>query len=359
MAKPQSSQVTIYDVAKHAGVSPMTVSRVVNENAYVRSSTKEKVMSSIKALGYSVNFAAQSTRAGTVRLGILYSNPSAHYLNEILVGCLEQTSKIGCQLILERCDGLQSQKQAINRLIEQGVDGVIVPPPLCDSEPTVYQLQKSGIHVLALASATPLNEVSAVRIDDFDAAMTMTKYLIRLGHTRIAFIKGDPQHTPTVVRYFGYCAALKTAGLDVDESLVVEGNFTYQSGVEAAHTLLRRDNRPTAIFASNDDMASAVLGVAHGMQIEIPRDLSVCGFDDTLVATTTWPTITTIHQPINAMGRTAVSTLVENIRDARAGKAPNHEHALMKFSLKVRGSSGPALDQLVIRSIGGGGILPR
>jgi LacI family transcriptional regulator len=341
--------VTIHDVARHAGVSSMTVSRVINRNVNVREPLRERVLASIKALNYSINVAAQSTRAGMggVRIGILYSHPSASYLNEIMLGGLEHASRLGAQLILEKCGGLQSQKNAVNRLVEAGVDGVILPPPLCDSMPTVQMLTRVGIPVLALATARPLPEVSAVRIDDFQGALALTRHLVHLGHRRIGFIKGDPTHTPSDVRYEGFLAGLSEAGLLLDEDLVLQGQFTYKSGLEVGRDLLDRDDRPTAIFASNDDMAAAVLAVAHGMGISIPEELSVCGFDDTPVATTVWPQLTTVHQPIVAMGRSAVGTIYDKIKEQKQGETSRPTHQLMKFMLMHRGSTGPAPDRSI------------
>ncbi|MFT3996027.1 MAG: LacI family DNA-binding transcriptional regulator [Asticcacaulis sp.] len=340
----QGGAVTIHDVARHAGVSSMTVSRVINKNVPVREHLREKVMASIKALNYTMNMAARSTRAGLggLRIGILYSHPSASYLNEIMLGGLEQASKLGAQLLLEKCGGLQSQKSAVSRLVEAGVDGVILPPPLCDSAPTVQMLTRVGIPVLALATARPLPMVSAVRIDDFQGALTLTQHLTKLGHKRIGFIKGDPSHTPTEVRYEGFLKGLDDAGLPLIEDLVVQGQFTYKSGLEAGRKLLERPDRPTAIFASNDDMAAAVMAVAHGMGIAIPEDLSICGFDDTPVASTIWPQLTTVHQPIVAMGRSAVATIVDKIRDAKSGEMGKPIRQLMKFTLMDRESTGPA-----------------
>ncbi|MBP2157893.1 MULTISPECIES: LacI family DNA-binding transcriptional regulator [Asticcacaulis] len=347
VAPDQGGNITIHDVARHAGVSSMTVSRVINQNVNVREPLRERVLASIKALNYSINVAAQSTRAGVggVRIGILYSHPSASYLNEIMLGGLEHASKLGAQLILEKCGGLQSQKNAVNRLVEAGVDGVILPPPLCDSEPTVQMLKRAGISVLALATARPLPDVSAVRIDDFQGALALTRHLVHLGHRRIGFIKGDPSHTPTDVRYKGFLAGLLEAGLPLAEDLVLQGQFTYKSGLEVGRDLLDRDDRPTAIFASNDDMAAAVLAVAHGMGISIPDELSVCGFDDTPVATTVWPQLTTVHQPIVAMGRSAVGTIHDKIRELKQGEDSRPTHQLMKFMLMHRGSTGPAPDK--------------
>lgn len=336
--------VTIHDVARHAGVGSMTVSRVIRGTANVSPSMRERVEASVRSLNYQVNVAARATRSRTAaaRIGILYSNPSASYLSEIMVGGLEQSSTQASHLILERCEGLVGQKQAVKRLLAAGVDGVILPPPLCDSRETVDRLHAEGVTVLALATARPMADVSSVRIDDFGAAFAMTRHLISLGHRDIAFIKGDPQHTPTEVRFEGFLAAMSEAGLAVRPEWVAEGLFTYRSGLSAAEKLFEARLRPSAIFASNDDMAAAALAVAHGRQIAVPRDLTVCGFDDTAVATTVWPELTTIHQPIAEMGRAAVRLIADEIRARKAGRNPVPVHHLMPYTLMNRGSSGDA-----------------
>jgi LacI family transcriptional regulator len=335
--------ITIHDVARHAGVGSMTVSRVIRGAANVSPAMREKVEAAVSVLNYQVNVAARATRSQSTaaRIGILYSNPSASYLSEIMVGGLEQSSKMAGHLLLERCEGLAGQQAAVKRLLASGVDGVILPPPLCDSRPTINRLLAEGVTVLALATARPMDDVSCVRIDDYAGALAMTRRLVALGHRDIAFIKGDPLHTPTEVRFEGFLAGMAEAGIAIRDDWVAEGLFTYRSGLAAAETLLDGAARPTAIFASNDDMAAAALAVAHGRQIAVPRDLTVCGFDDTAVATTVWPELTTIHQPIAAMGRTAVALIAEEIRARKAGDAPAPNHHLMKFTLIERGSSGP------------------
>lgn len=335
---------TIHDVARHAGVGSMTVSRVIRGAANVSPAMREKVEASVRELNYQVNVAARATRSRTAaaRVGILYSNPSASYLSEIMVGGLEQSSILATHLILERSEGLASQKQAVKRLLAAGVDGVILPPPLCDSRQTVNMLQAEGVTVLALATARPMVDICSVRIDDFEGALAMTRHLIALGHRDIAFIKGDPQHTPTELRYEGFMAGMSEAGLSVRPEWVAQGLFTYRSGLAAAEKLFEARLRPSAIFASNDDMAAAALAVAHGRQISVPGDLTVCGFDDTAVATTVWPELTTIHQPIAEMGRAAVALIVEQIRARKMGTNPAPVHRLMPFTLMERASSGPA-----------------
>ena len=271
----------------------------------------------------------------------------------------DQAARLGCQLMLEKCSGLHSQKTAVRRLLDEGVDGLILPPPLCDDRPRVQSLLREGLPLLALGGGEPLPEVLSVRIDDFQGALTMTRYLIRLGHRRIGFIRGDEEHAPSQKRYEGFLQGMREAGLEIDEALIVRGRFTYQSGLAAAETLLQTPRRPTAIFASNDDMAAAVLAVAHGMRIYVPDELSVCGFDDTPVASTVWPQITTIHQPIAAMGRAAVTAMTEAIKAARAGRDHGPAHMTMKFSLIERGSAGPAPQLQIFRSQTEGGVLPR
>jgi LacI family transcriptional regulator len=333
--------VTIYDVAKHAGVGSMTVSRVINGGHRVSPETMARVQASIKALNYTPNLAARNTRSGhaPIRIGVLYSNPSAAYLNELMLGGLEESAKQGSQFVLETCDGLASQRTAVKRLLQADVDAILLPPPLCDNKATLDLIATEGVIPLAFATARPNPAVSAVRIDDFAGALAMTQRLLALGHTDIGFIKGDPLHTPTQERLQGFLKAMSTAGLDVRPDRLVEGKFTYRSGLAAARQLLQREDRPSAIFASNDDMAAAAVAVAHGLHLEVPKDLSVCGFDDTPVATIIWPQLTTVHQPVVEMGRAAVAILCDLVRAERAGLKPQPVQELMDFQLVERDST--------------------
>jgi LacI family transcriptional regulator len=330
---------TVWDVASLAGVSAMTVSRVINGNASVSVKNREKVMRAIDELNYQVNVAARAARVGTLRVGLLYSNPSEAFLSAFLVGALTECGQGGAHLILEHCDNLRSQRKAIDRLIDAGADGILVPPPLCDSKSALKLLAELGIPSVAVATARPSPQMSAVRIDDYEGARTMTKHLLALGHTDIGFIKGDPEHTPAQLRYRAFIDTMHEAGCDVPAERVAQGMFTYRSGLLAARELLARPTRPTAIFASNDDMAAAVIAVAHGMHLQVPDDMVVCGFDDTPVATTVWPELTTIHQPITDMARGAVALLIDHVRTQRTGHAYDPRHQLMPYTLVVREST--------------------
>ncbi|MCR6686201.1 LacI family DNA-binding transcriptional regulator [Pseudoxanthomonas sp.] len=341
--KPGS--VTILDVARHAGVSPMTASRVINGNPRVGQDLRERVQASVQALGYRPNLAGRSLRtAGSARIGVLYSNPSAAYLNELMLGILEQSSLAGTQVLVEKCGGIASQRAATERLLEAGVDGVILPPPLCDSPQTLRELDERGIPVVAVATGAPVEGVSSVRIDDYQGARTMTRHLLELGHVRIGFIQGDPAHTPAQLRRQAFLDTMAEAGIAVPDECLAVGMFTYRSGLGAARQLLELPQRPTAVFCSNDDMAAAAMAVAHGMGLRIPEALTIVGFDDTPMATTLWPELTTIRQPVTAMGKAAVSLMLEELRARRGGRHHDAVHQVMKHALVKRQSSAPAAD---------------
>jgi LacI family transcriptional regulator len=338
----QQGAPTIADVAAYAGFAPMTVSRVINGENNVRQETREAVQAAIAKLKYSPNLAAR-TLAGAeqIRIGLLYSNPSAAYLSEFLVGSLEQARLSHVQLVVEKCDSKQHEDEVARELLATGVDGIILPPPLCDSKRIHAALTKAGALTVAVASASPRAGLLAVRIDDRAAAAAMTRHILSLGHKRIGFIIGNPDQTASAQRLAGYQAALAEAGIAVEKSLIAQGLFTYRSGLKAAEQLLGVAKPPTAIFASNDDMAAATVAIAHRHHLDVPKDLTVCGFDDTEFSRSIWPELTTIHQPIADMSRAAMQLLVRKIRARRAGKDEDCKHALLDFTLVRRDSDAP------------------
>jgi LacI family transcriptional regulator len=311
----KTSGVTIDEVAALAGVSPMTVSRAVNQGN-VRAETRERVMRAVRELGYTPNLAASSLAAAQhTRIALIYTNPSGAYLQALLVGVLRAASSAAIQLVIEYWEDMSAdaERKAARALAER-VDGVILPPPLCESQAAVTELVKAGIPVVAIASGQRSDAVSCVRIDDFHAGREMADYLILQGHRRIGFIRGRRDLSASARRYEGFVSALHTAGLAVEPGLVQQGDYTYRSGLAAAEKLLSHRRPPTAIFASNDDMAAAAISVAHRRGLDVPGDLSVVGFDDTSAATTVWPELTTIEQPIEAMASAAIAILLRSVR---------------------------------------------
>jgi LacI family transcriptional regulator len=341
-ARKQHARVTITDVAREAGVSPMTVSRVINDDAKVRDSTREAVNRAIVNLGYLPNKAARSlASASQLQIGMLYDNPSSSYLSAMLLGVLDQARRSDTQIVVVECENEADGMRCIRNMISSGIDGILLSPPLADSPAVLELLRESGTHCVTIGTRRDEPNISSVSIDDFAAAKLMTEHIIGLGHRRIGFIKGSPDQLATPLRLAGYRDALSAADIPFAPELVVDGCFSYRSGLAAAEQLLALPDRPTAIFASNDDMAAATVATAHRNHIEIPRDLTVCGFDDTLLATTIWPEITTIHQPITAMSQAAIDLLEKRVRAERLGHDDPRSEVTLDFRFVQRDSDAP------------------
>jgi LacI family transcriptional regulator len=338
----QKQLPTITDVARRAGVSPMTVSRVINGEGNVRESTREAVKSAIAELNYAPNPAARSLAgAGQLRVGLLYSNPSAGFLSEFLLGSLDQASRNDVQIVVEKCELGEHELEVAQHLIDGGIDGIILPPPLCEAAGVLELLAEAGVPTVSVAASMPTDGMLAIRIDDCEAALTMTRHIMALGHRRIGFIRGNPNLSASERRFEGFQAGLKEAGIAIDPTLIADGLFTYRSGLDAAERLLDAADPPTAIFSANDDMAAATVAVAHRRGLDVPRDLTVCGFDDTTLATAIWPELTTVHQPIADMSRIAVDLIVSAIRQARAGGEVERHHLLDYTLIRRQSDAAP------------------
>ena len=330
---------TIADVARDARCSPMTVSRVINGEGNVREKTREQVLEAIRKLNYSPNRAARSLAGGDqLRLSLLYSNPSASYLSELLMGALEQASISDVHLVVERCEFDKDEFAVVERLVASGIEGFVLPSPLCDEQALLDHLTGLGAHAVAVGSGEAPTKHSSVRIDEFQAAFDMTRHIVVLGHRRIGFIIGNPHQTASAQRLAGYRAAMEEAGLPVPDELIAQGRFSYRSGLAAAERLLAVADLPTAIFASNDDMAAATVAVAHRRHLDVPADISVCGFDDTAIASTIWPELTTIRQPIREMSMRAIELLARELRAGRSGRKSAPKHLTLGYELVRRES---------------------
>ena len=330
---------TVADVARVAEVSPMTVSRVINRDQRVRETTRKKVEETISAIGYVPNAAARSLAGGKqCRIVLLYRNPSAAYLSEFLLGSLHSARENEAELIVDEHDPKESPTNLAARLAAQRVDAVLLPPPLCNDSELLGALQKSGLAVAQVASGQPATSSHAVLIDDEEAAFAMTQHILAHGHRRIGFAAGDPNQTASHLRRKGYERALLLAGIAPEEELIAQGNFTYRGGLIAASSLLDQPSPPSAIFAANDDMAAGLISAAHQRGLDVPRDLTVCGFDDTAIATTIWPELTTVRQPISAMASLAIDLLARAVRSKQPLASAQPEHVRLDFELVIRGS---------------------
>ncbi len=319
----------------------MTASRVVSGSVPVREQLREKVLAAVKKLNYQPNMAARAARTGSVRVGIVLTNPKSSNLGEFLLGAYGESTRLGVHLLIEAVIENATELDALRRIVRTGVDGVILPPPLGDSPAALNFLRKENIAALAFAAADAQSTIPAVSIDDFKGASLMTQHLIDLGHRRIGFVQGGALHSTAQRREAGYRATMEKNGLPVRTGWVRAGDYTFKSGFEAASRLLALTPRPTAIFAANDDMAAGVIALAHGSNLQLPEQLSVAGFDDTPLAATLWPALTTIHQPIATMASTAVHTITQSIRKQRMGEVPTSMHYRMDYSLVIRASTAP------------------
>jgi LacI family transcriptional regulator len=341
--KKRPSAATIYDVARRVGVSPMTVSRVVNGEANVREATRAAVQKAMRELQFRPNKAARSLAgASETRIGLIYNNPSVAYFTEFLMGALEGSGRNGAQLVVDKCKigDPAAALAAVRGLVKGGVNGMILTAPMSESAELIAELKGLGIAVVGIATGSFSGDITCVGIDDFRAAYDMTKYLINQGHRRIGYIKGHPSHSSSRLRFAGFEAAIREAGSKVDKPRVAQGFYSYRSGMVAAEELLSGKVLPTAIFASNDDMASGAMSVAHRKGLEVPKDVSVVGFDDTS-ASSLWPALTTIRQPISDLATTAVEVLIKTVSELRAGRIAEPQNLVVPHLLVERESAAP------------------
>ena len=347
MARPSRrgrGAITIEDVARAAGVSAMTVSRVDQQGRNVRESTRAAVLeASSGSIIRPTPPRAASPRARRPHIGLLYANPSAAYLAQFLIGALHAARSAGVHLVIESCESEDADEQAevTRRFATSDVEGVVLPPPLSESQPIMAELDAMGIPVVTVAMGAPREDSLNVRIDDRAAAMEMTRYLLDLGHREIGFIKGHPNHVASHDRFARLLRRATEAGLDCDKAPVEQGYFSYRSGLSAGERLLSRANRPTAIFASNDDMAAATISVAHRRGLVVPEDVSIVGFDDTALATSVWPELTTVKQPIAAMAEAALELMIADLRSRRGGAPRKFTERVLSHAMIIRELSGP------------------
>ncbi|KPZ58104.1 putative HTH-type transcriptional repressor ExuR [Pseudoalteromonas sp. P1-13-1a] len=309
-------KVTINSVASHAGVSKKTVSRVLNNEPNVSAATREKVLKVFKELDYTPNPIARGLAQNrSFIIGCLYDNPSKSYITRVQTGALAACKENNYNLLIHPCE-LRGDDliNDIEQLLQTSrLDGVVLTPPFGDFEKLANFLKAKNIPYARVASALLEDDSISVRSNDEQGAYEITEHLISLGHKSIAFIKGHPDHSATQQRFNGYRRALASHGIKFDERLVEEGNFSYHSGVDSARSILDLSPRPTAVFASNDYMAAAVLKLATQRQLRVPDDISIAGFDNAPIARHIWPGLTTIAQPVEEMTKQAVTQLISHI----------------------------------------------
>lgn len=308
-----SERYNIRDVAARAGVAVKTVSRVLNDHPYVSSDTRARVEAAMRDLDFRPSMAARIL-AGTKsnQLALIYDNHSPYYMHQIQSGCWDRCQADNVRLLAQPVDVADPDVgDAVRGLItETHVDGVILSSPVTDCEPVLRALEAMNIRFVRISPGTNHALTSSVYMDDVQAADDITTHLVNMGHRRIGVVRGHPNHMASSERVTGYRRALERAGIVPDPALTVDGAFDFDSGADAARILLDLDRPPTAIFAGNDDMAAGVLAVAHDRGIDVPGQLSVAGFDDTVLARSVWPPLTTIRQPVHDLAFAATDLLL-------------------------------------------------
>ena len=321
----------IEDVAAAAGVSMKTVSRVLNHEPNVREETRDRVTRAVEQLQYKPNLSARSLAGQrSYVVALVYNNPSRNYLMEVQSGMLEACRANHYNLVLAPVgSGKQRTADDIKGLFEYfGPDGVVLIPPLTDDNVVLTYLEEHKVPFACIAPRNPQKRIG-VMMEETAAVLELISGLIALGHRRIGHIKGPRTHGACQWRYAGYREALRKAGIAYDAALVTQGEFSFDSGINGANHLLDLTDPPTAIFAANDDMAAGVIRAAGERGLAVPRDLSVCGFDDTPIARHIYPALTTVRQPTSEMGRLATLELLERIRTPGAGRMVHVEPTLL------------------------------
>ncbi len=321
-----SGRANIRDVAARAGVAVKTVSRVLNGHPYVSDALRGRIEQAMSELDFRPSIAARIlSGAKSNQVALIYDNHSPYYMFQIQNGCWDVCQENGIRLLAQPVNVADPRvgDQVRGLVSETQVDGIILSSPVTDCEAVLDALEAMDVPFVRISPGTNHSLTSSVFMDDAQAADDMTTHLINLGHRRIGFVKGHPNHMSSDDRLFGYRRALDRAGITFDPQLAAEGEFDFESGVKAGHYFLGLSPRPTAIFAANDDMAAGILSVAHDLDIDLPGELSVAGFDDTTLARTVWPPLTTIHQPMADLARTAAEILIHG-GDITHRRLPHH-----------------------------------
>ena len=315
-------KATINDVAKQAGVSIKTVSRVINNETSVRQLTREKVQQAVEELNYQPNLSARNLAgAKSFSVAYIYDNPNAYYIIDMQEGILSACKQQGFELLIHPCDAKNKNitEEVVNMVKHTRIAGLILTPPLSEMPEFVKTLVELDVKVVRIMSGdvAPDELSPCVMVNDRVAAQTITQHLIDLGHKDIAFIAGDAEHMSTIERYKGYRRALKASDIDFDKTLVIEGEYSFDSGVSGAKQLMSSESnntRPTAIFSCNDEIAAGALFAARLMNISIPEQLSIVGFENSPFSRQTWPKLTTADQPNSQIAEDAANLLISQVR---------------------------------------------
>ena len=333
---------TINDIARISGVSKKTVSRVLNKSPYVSAETREKVEAIFAQTGYSPDPQARGLAfRRSFLVGVVFDNPNPQYVVNVQLGILDGLQGSGFELVIHPCNrGSRNYLADVRNFVErQKLFGIILTPSVSEDEQLARILEQTTCPYVRVASV-PLDHADRMIVSqDRNGGEQAARHLIQLGHRKIGFMSGPPTFRSSHERRAGLEIGLEAAGLRLHPDHIVEGAYTFESGVACGTELLSRADRPTAVFCANDEMAAGLLKAARRVGLRVPEDLSVVGYDDFQIAAQTWPTLTTLRSPTRDVARLAALKLFAR---ASGGTEPMPPHEIPKLQLVIRESSGPA-----------------
>ena len=337
-------KMTIADVATHAGVAKVTVSRVLNNSPKVTARTREKVLSTMARLNFVPDVRARGlAKNRTFLLGLIYyESANALYISDIQRGVLEGALSGGYELILHPVQQKESCiADNVEHFVERTkVDGVVLVPPISQLDDVVERLVDKGVGVVRITARQIDTPERTVISQDQAGAAKMTNYLIDLNHTQIAFVQGPATNISAQEKYKGFCSAMKKRGLTVKKRLIFPGDYSLQSGYDSAMRMFSRNTQPTAVFAANDFTALGVLRAAMARGVDVPSQLSVAGFDDSSMCDLVWPSLTSVHQSLDEIGKQAAMKLINTLSGVLV---PAGE--FIEPVVAIRNSTGPCRTQ--------------
>jgi LacI family transcriptional regulator len=336
----KKQSVTLVQVAAKAGVSVMTASRAMSGEGYVSDETRTRVQTAATELGYATNALARVMKGGrTGVIGVVVNDLTSVVVNAFVSALTEEVRKHEMDLFIYNSIGeLDEKTQRRHSQLLHGLwDGLVyVLPRMTDAY--LAGLEKSDSPVVLVNFCRRGTTLPVVQGDNFNGARDAVASLIAQGHERIAFVRGTHWTGQSAERERGYVQAMADAGLRIDQQWLVQGTFSEQSGFEAAQMLLALAARPTAVFCANDEMAIGCMNAAHELGLDVPRDLSLMGFDDVTAASIVRPRLTTLRHPIGLMAHAAVQELMRRIQQ----QPGRRQHVEFPAELVVRESTGPA-----------------
>lgn len=338
---------TIQDVARIADVSTATVSRALSNPERVSESTRARISDAVRIIGYTPNQSARSLRQRTARTILVALPDIGNPFFSTILDAVERAAGLRGYgvLVANRFSGADSGRRMRDYFLSNRVDGLL----LFDGSIDIEQLMVLTGNPTPVPLIVACEEIAnapfhTVKTDNSFASEMATRHLIELGHCRIGHIRGPEGNVLTLERASGFTRAMQAAGLEIRSEWVFPGSFAMESGVTAAEAFIRLNDRPTAVFAANDESAIGFISGLRHHGFDCPGDVSVVGFDDLAIAAYVWPPLTTMRQPTAALGRIAAGALIDVIEGERRSRVPMH--MVLSSEIIVRGSTArpPARD---------------